>query len=233
MDATTQKRATCWSVTINNPTEEDYAACKSENLPSGWRIEGQEERGEEGTKHLQLMLRTQQIRFAAVKKHFVRAHIEAARSAAALQKYVNKEETRDGEKIKAASQIPTIFEYQRIIAEKWDWNEFQASIAEYIKVFPRKSPNQDELAMRYLDSLVSRDIESGRCGAEWIATNPMWINCWKKFWRSIIKRHALHQVSEPPAPSGEEVSSPAPPSGSEASRSSRMGDSEADNCSAE
>lgn len=204
------ERSTCWSVTINNPTEEDYNACKAENLPSGWRVEGQEERGEEGTKHLQLMLRTPQIRFAGVKKHFIRAHIEVARNPIALQKYVNKDNTRDGEKIKAESKIPTIYEYQRIIVAKWNSDEFKQLMEEYIQAFPGRLPNEDELAMRYLDSLVATDIESGRPGAEFIATNPMWINSWKKFWRSIIKRHASHP---PSTPDGTEASS-LPPSGS-------------------
>jgi len=43
--------------------------------------------------------------------------------------------------------------------------------------------------MNYIDTLVKRDIESGKRGCEWIAINPMWRSSWKKFWRSIIRRH--------------------------------------------
>lgn len=71
------KRASCWSVTINNPTEDEL---KCHHL--GWSLQGQFEQGEEtGTRHFQGMLKTgQQVRFAAVKKVFPRGHIEPARN---------------------------------------------------------------------------------------------------------------------------------------------------------
>lgn len=86
-------RSSCWSLTINNPEVDDYQAIE-EARSRGWKVEGQLEKGENGTPHLQLMLRTPQVRFAAVKKAFPRAHIEIAKSPVALAKYVSKEETR-------------------------------------------------------------------------------------------------------------------------------------------
>ena len=141
--------------------------------------------GEQGTEHYQGMLRTPQTRFAAVKKQFPRAHIEVARNKVALEKYVHKEETRK----EVIESIPTLFEYQGIIAEKWVENDF----VKMAESFPNKLP--DEVAMLYLDSLVARDIESGRRGAEFIAINPMWRSSWKIFWRSIINRHGLEKAS--------------------------------------
>lgn len=85
-------RGTCWSLTINNPTEEDRHDIAM--LPMGWTIRGQEEKGEQGTLHLQLMLKTPQVRFSAVKKQFPRAHIEKARNEQALSQYVVKSDTR-------------------------------------------------------------------------------------------------------------------------------------------
>jgi len=70
-------RATVWSVTINNPTpsdEEGIALARQR----GWQVEGQKEKGSEGTEHYQLMVKTPQVRFSAVKKAFPRGHIEAA-----------------------------------------------------------------------------------------------------------------------------------------------------------
>jgi len=88
-------RATCWSVTINNPTADD-----DENIAlakqRGWRVDGQLEKGENGTVHYQLMVKTPQTRFAALKKAFPRAHIEIARNGTALAKYVKKKDTREG-----------------------------------------------------------------------------------------------------------------------------------------
>jgi len=189
------ERATCWSITINNPVVADYQI----PLPVGWKLEGQLERGEQGTEHYQGMLRTPQARFSAIKKVFPRAHIEVAKNAAALKKYVHKEDTRVAE---VANNI-TIWEYQTIIAKKWVEDEYQ----NWVKIYTKKNkiPDFDEIAMRYLDSLVARDIESGRRCAEFIAINPMWRASWKHFWRSIIKRDG--QSSEA---SDEEAGTPAP-----------------------
>lgn len=176
-------RASCWSVTINNPTVEEYQFV----LPPRWKLQGQLEKGEEGTMHYQGMLITPQIRFSAVKKVFPRAHIEVARNKQALQKYVNKEETR----VASVESIPTLFEYQIIIAKRWDWDDYDKLRQAYIT--KTNLQDYDEIAMRYIDGLVAEDIESGRRGAEFIAVNPMWRSSWKKFWRSIIKRNGVAQ----------------------------------------
>lgn len=192
-------RATCWSITINNPTPEDMKPA----LPAGWKLVGQMETGKEGTEHFQAMLRTPQVRFTAVKKVLPRAHIEVARNPKALEKYVEKEDTRTGDRIAIASTVPTLFDYQEIIAGKWDEREFSRRWQAAIET--ATVPNIDEVAMCYLDSLVEADIESGRRGAEFIAINPMWRASWKKFWRSIINRHGASQRSSSvpsPADSG-------------------------------
>lgn len=194
-------RATCWSITINNPQESEYQIV----LPVGWKLEGQLERGKEGTVHYQGCLRTPQVRFSAVKKQFPRAHIEIARDAIALKKYVHKEETR----VKEVDSIPTMFQYQDIIAGMWIEDEYRKLLNEEFE--KSDLPDCDEVAMRYLDSLVSRDIEAGRRGAEFIAINPMWRSSWKRFWRSIIRRNARQEVpsEEVHAPPSLPESSPA------------------------
>lgn len=186
------ERATCWSITINNPQEDEVSKLC---LPAGWKMTGQLERGQEGTLHYQGMLTTPQVRFSAVKKHIPRAHIEVARSKAALQKYVDKQDTCVKKVDTVVSRIPTLFEYQDVIAAKWDEQEFSRrwkAATSNVKV-----PHIDEVAMCYLDSLVAADIESGRRGAEYIAINPMWRASWSKFWRSIINRHGS-SLSQPP-----------------------------------
>jgi len=153
----------------------------------GWKLKGQYEVGENGTRHFQGMLKTPQVRFAAVKKVFPRGHIEVARNPEALAKYVQKEDTRVD--VYTPGDVPTIFQYQGEVASAWshdEWNEIKENVLE---------ERHDDLAMSYIDTLVRRDIERGRRGCEWIAINPMWRSSWKKFWRSIIKRHASTQVS--------------------------------------
>jgi len=176
-------RATCWSITINNPIESDYQIV----LPAHWKLQGQLEKGElNGTLHYQGMLKTPQVRFSAVKRVFPKAHIEVARNESALKKYVNKEDTR----VASVQNIPTVFEYQGIIADKWDQNEYEKRWQRAIT--NGGVPNPDDVAMIYLDDLVAQDIESGRRGAEFIAINPMWRSSWKRFWRSIIKRNGSY-----------------------------------------
>lgn len=195
------ERATCWSITINNPEEVEYKV----ELPPGWTLEGQLEKGEEGTLHFQGMLKTPQVRFSAVKKVFPRGHIEVARNRKALEKYVNKVETCVAKVEKNVSRIPTLYEYQGIIAAKW----VQSKYEEWCQEFSRKNP--DDVAMIYLDSLVAEDIENGRRGAEFIAINPEWRASWKRFWRSIIKRHGSFSAEK----EGSEEAASVSPEGAE------------------
>lgn len=201
-------RATCWSITINNPTEEDI----NPDLPAGWKLSGQLEKGAEGTEHYQGMLTTPQTRFSAVKKVLKRAHIEIAKNRKALEKYVHKDDTRIGEVADKQSDIPTVFQYQTIIAELWDNDEYN----EMVESPANRLTHQNELAMRYVDRLVARDIEeNSRRGAEFIGINPMWRSSWKLFWRSIIVRHASQKQAKHQASGteNEEASTPAPPCG--------------------
>jgi len=174
------ERASCWSITINNPNVEEYERV----LPPSWKLQGQLEKGAEGTLHYQGMLKTPQVRFSAVKKEFPRAHIEVARSAAALQQYVNKEDTR----VASVRSIPTLFEYQTQIAEKWNERDFQQRWELRCKSTGKEVPDVNDTAMGYLDSLVAQDIESGMRGVEFISINPLWRSSWLRFWRSIINR---------------------------------------------
>jgi len=178
-------RHCCWSITINNPTEIETRV----DIP-GWKMKGQYEVGESGTRHFQGMLTTPQSRFAAIKKAFPKAHIEVARNEAALELYVTKEDTRVD--VYTPGAIPTIFQYQSDVAAQWnenEWNKFSRGV---------KEDKVDDMAMLYLDILVTRDIIAGKRGVEWIAINPMWRSSWKKFWRSIIKRDGSqsHEVQE-------------------------------------
>jgi len=45
-----QTRATCWSLTINNPTKSDEEWIQQARQ-KGWQVEGQKEVGAEGTEH--------------------------------------------------------------------------------------------------------------------------------------------------------------------------------------
>lgn len=108
-------RANVWSVTINNPTSND-----DQNIAvarqRGWKVYGQLESGESSTPHYQLMLKTPQVRFSAVKKAFPRAHIEVSRNPQALAAYVQKSETRVGSLSISQDRYPTLSQVYRWFA---------------------------------------------------------------------------------------------------------------------
>lgn len=103
-------KARNWSITINNPTVQDYAdveQLKARPWCKEWV--GQLEQGENGTEHIQAHLKTDNVRFSQVKKALPRAHIEVARNAVALRQYVQKEETRVSTLPKVAvAQLPDL-----------------------------------------------------------------------------------------------------------------------------
>jgi len=184
---------------VNNPTEEDLKC----EMP-GWKLSGQYEEGEEGTRHFQGMLTTPQVRFSAVKRVFPRAHIEVARNKKALEKYTTKEDTRVG--AFEPTGVPTIFEYQRKVSQVWDKQKFE----ECLSLFKDKS--DDEVALIYVDSLCANMIAEGAVGLEFIAINPMWRSSWKRFYRSIITRNALRPPPPPPSQAISETGQDGPPS---------------------
>ena len=175
-------RGNCWSITINNPKESDY----TQQLPAGWALTGQLEVGKEGTPHYQGMLTTPQIRFSAVKKVFTTAHIEKAKNKNALSKYVHKDDTRIASVGDNVSNIPTLFSYQHTVAQVWDDDEWATFRDKHQEIDNKMT--EGDIALNYVDLLVSRDIENGACGVEYIAVNPMWRSSWKKFWRSMVVR---------------------------------------------
>lgn len=177
------ERASTWSITINNPEPQEYE--NRTDLPSGWTLEGQLERGEKGTQHFQGMLKTPQVRFSAVKRAFPRAHIEPARNRQALEQYVHKSDTRVATVETSVSQIPNLFNYQQIIASKWNDNEWAQFVIDNQDLYDKKP---QEVVLMYVDSLVATDIRSGRRGVEYIAVNPMWRQAWKLFGRAIVHR---------------------------------------------
>lgn len=178
----TGTRSNCWSITINNPTKEETNC----TMAPGWKLEGQYEKGEEGTEHFQGMLTTPQVRFSAVKKQFPRAHIEVARSKQALKKYVSKEDTRVAEF--AGNATMNMFQSQDLIASLWDNDEYHRRVANE-QIFKMYKGDSDAIALAYVDNIVEEQIESGVIGLEFTAINPMWRSSWKRFHQAILGRY--------------------------------------------
>lgn len=169
-------RATCWSVTINNPISADDDNIAQARQKSGWKVEGQLEEGENGTKHYQLMVKTPQLRFSAIKKIFPRAHIEVARNVKALTEYVHKEDTRLAE-LPQSEKYPTMSKFYELI---------------YQEMLELNSKGQwvnwdgDEMLKKF-DSAISQLIIK-EYFVESFATNPQTRSSFKKFGYEILIR---------------------------------------------
>lgn len=167
------ERATCWSVTINNPISADDENIAIAKQKSGWHVEGQLEQGEEGTPHYQLMVKTPQVRFSAIKKLFPRAHIEVARNVKALASYVHKEDTKLSD-LKTNDKYPTM-------------NQFWDLFYEYKIASPYELHFSPEENLEFLDKFVSHYICLGY-HIESFGVNPQIRSSCKKYLSSIFER---------------------------------------------
>ena len=127
MASSSTQRASVWSLTIANPTAEHEEQIGTARQRSGWSVTGQKEKAEGGLVHYQLLLKTPQVRFSAVKKQFPTAHIEVARNQAALEKYVHKEDTRVSVLPASSEKYPSLSKFWDLIydlANEWNWIDF-------------------------------------------------------------------------------------------------------------
>lgn len=183
----TDRRASHWSVTINNPTDADEEAITLARQ-RGWKVEGQLEEGAEGTKHYQLAVNTPQVRFAALKKAFPRAHIEIARNPAALGVYVHKEQSKVGELPEQSDKYPSLVKLWDLIYDRIS-DRIGAPADEHIwgAMKPAK-------VMEFFDDAIAELISDG-FHVETMAVNPQIRCCFAKFARVLLVRaYGLRQA---------------------------------------
>jgi len=187
-------RATCWSVTINNPgkNDEEFIAAARQK---GWKVDGQLEKV--GTPHYQLIVRTPQVRFSAVKKAFPRAHIEIARNPDALASYVKKSETRIGELPKTESKYPTQASYFKMVTEVlYDVDkDLRIDFTDGSWYRENRKVDQDQRLLDALDE-ATRYLIIGGYHVETLAVNPQTRSAWKKFGMEIIRRSMAETLAD-------------------------------------
>lgn len=176
------KRSTAWSVTINNPVGADEESI-SLARQKGWKIEGQLEKGAEGTPHYQLLVKTPQVRFSALKKAFPRAHIEVARNIAALEQYVTKEETREGALKQEDELYPSLQKLWDLFTN-WldtDWlDNHHKTKGKFINLSPEEWLN-------VFDNFIREMITKGYV-VETIAVNPQIRSIVKSYGNAVVQR---------------------------------------------
>jgi len=188
----TTDRATLWSLTINNPTEEDLEQIALARQ-KGWGVVGQLEQGENGTRHYQLAVKTPQVRFSALKKHFPRAHIEPARSAPALLSYVEKEATRVGDLPVQQDKYPSLSKYWDLVFEYL--NDLDKDGLDYVTLEdgqihfyrPEREKTYRERPLTMLDEATAHLIERGYV-VETIGANPTTRSQWNLYHDQILLR---------------------------------------------
>jgi len=180
-------RSIYWSITINNPKEDD-----EENIATararGWIVEGQKEVGSEGTPHYQLAVNTKvQQRFTALKKVFPRGHIEMARNPKALKQYVHKEETR-------VAELPNSDRYVTSLKRLWELVTDELTSGEAEKRHRVAGDTLEPYDLAKFDSLKALDyacdalIRKGYYCIETMAVNPQTRSAWKSFWQALMTR---------------------------------------------
>jgi len=149
----------------------------------GWGVEGQIERGEEGTEHYQLLVRTPQVRFSAVKKVFPTAHIELARNVKALEAYVHKEDTR----IETMKSVEVTFLTYPMVRNKfYTW---------FVDQYGAGSRYDHDECLAFWDRFIGLSIEEGM-ECDLIGMNPQNRGCIAKYWRSYIAREVGKRQTE-------------------------------------
>lgn len=179
------ERGSNWSITLNMKTvsqercEEFIETAKG----LGWGIEGQIEEGDEGTRHYQLLVKTPQIRFSAVKKVFPTAHIEKARNVAALKRYVHKDETR----VEEFKTVENRFVQYKDIRDKF----FEWVLATYYQDQEVELNDQDYMGI--WDKFIGISIAEGiECDV--IGVNPQYRSCIQRYWKSYVHRQLDRQT---------------------------------------
>lgn len=183
-------RASCWSVTINNPTQTDEYNIQSARQ-KGWKVEGQLEKGSEGTPHYQLMVKTPQMRFSALKKQFPRAHIEMARNSQALEQYVNKEDTREGALPETSELYPSLAKLWDMFTEYHDAKYLHGTEAEMGGVFPKKEFHHPDKRLEVFDEFIADAIKRGY-HVETMGVNPQMRACIKNYFYAILHRSRIN-----------------------------------------
>jgi len=188
------QRATCWSLTINmgstkmETVEEWIHSARAR----GWRITGQVEKAPTtGTLHYQLMLKTPQMRFSAIKSAFPTAHIEIAKRQIALAQYVVKEDTRVADLPQVDERYPTTAKFWHLVYKTHNtgdtsgWDESNEAAVRFYDDNRQKELEANPLA--FLDRTAADLIRRGYVIDSHI-TNPAIRSFWNKFYAEVLYR---------------------------------------------
>lgn len=206
MSESVSESGTVWSITINNPTDEDRKALGE--FPAFVKeVVGQDEIGVEGTLHFQGLVKCKYtVKFTAIKKWLNRAHIEKAKNVKALMNYVKKSETAvEGTQIEMSESVSESKEYitpskfPRLVARKFfelmDEMEWKVE-EEYLVYDTFDVPKLRDIA---IETTIRHLIRTG-WHIELLAVNPACIKALKTYWvdlcTDVQKRYSSESFLE-------------------------------------
>lgn len=202
------KKSCYWSITINNPTEDDlirWEGLKGEKWVK--KVIGQLEKGENGTPHVQGMLNTESVRFSQIKRVLPRAHIEVARKPAALAQYVQKEDTRLAplQTAQVATQADVQKQCLAYAIADYKRNTLTSNFTrdDFYSWTRLQSVQYKSWTESLLDASVKKLVCDGYYGIEFVMCNPQVRLAFKKYFCEIVIREydrsqAAPQVPDPP-----------------------------------
>lgn len=185
-------RAGGWIGTLNNPTEEERVALRTQQR---WMrlCKGQDEVGESGTLHVQFLVLTDWVRLSTLKRWLQRAHFEPCRGAQHVtnaMNYVHKQDTAvegtqfsflyrgDREVISTNKVLVSLY---RISME---FNSLQKR-----KILSGFSPDHDVDEVTLADIEPKQDRLYYTCMSIYLAENPEHVNL---FGNRVLKELWLH-----------------------------------------
>ena len=168
------ERGSYWSVTLNMKSvsrqrcEDMIEQAKQAN----WGVQGQIEEGKEGTPHYQLLVKTPQVRFSAVKRVFPTAHIEKARNVKALEAYVHKDEGR--------------LELMKTIERKFvQFPEVRKKFFQWVVIEGHEQVSDYDRKLSLWDEFISLSIME-RIECDVIGVNPQYRSIIQKYWNANV-----------------------------------------------
>jgi len=211
----TTQRATHWLLTVNNPTEDDYV--KSKTNPRWLRfIRGQEEIGEQGTRHAHLYLNTDQVRWSAIKEWMPRANIKVLLTkvhAANAKEYVWKDDdtTVEGTKwekdYRGESQALTFADTMLMMAQHaWSEEHIHTGLTQTVPGTPPLYKSLVEVHTAEFWSIVNVMLHDDP-NLVGLLTQPQYMRAWINTRRVWIRR-SREQQPQAAAPAVNEIIPP-------------------------
>jgi len=204
---------TYWSVTVNNPDENDYLIVRNPNPKYVREMVWTPEVGAEGTPHIQAWLRLQRNQsLAFVKKLYPRAHIKPTdkdmyNENAHQYAQKNDDTTAGNHHISLYDPLPASDTILYQVLDRAAERVITVTNPHLGNMWAKYGPQifqMHELTLKKLDTdFIERDMIMERSGMEKLFVSPVYEKMKNKYWREILFRIYSHKQDALDNSSGE------------------------------